>query len=712
MKQANLTDVLKGNYLPYSKYTILSRAIPNIQDGCKISQRRLLFSMYKDKIYEMMKSHTVVGKLMSIHPHSDGSGYDTAVMMVQKDSNILPLIQGKGTFATHTSSDLMPSKPRYTEISLNRELSKYLFDGLDKDCVDFVPTYNPKLYEPTFLPIVFPNVLVNATSGIAVGFASCVPSFNFNEVCNATIEYINDNNVDLTKHMMLDFPTGGKLLYDETQISRIFNEGKGSVSVRAKYHLEDDNIISIDEIPFTTTYEKIIAKIVELCKSGVISEVSNVINDTSSDGTTMAIIVKRGVDRDALMLKLYTLTPLQDVFSANLNVIADGFPVVLGVREVLKKWLEFRRTCIIRSLKYDIDIKEKDLFKKNTVKKIVDIIDKVIEIVRFSNDEEEMIKKLMMLNLTFTREECEYIIDIPLKKLNQKWIMSEIEAIDRVRSEIDKIYLTINNETMIDNIIKNQLKEVSNKFSVPRKTEILYEYENAIRENIIEEVNLKVFTTKDGYVKIVPLTSIKSVSTHKLKDGDFIVNEFDVKSTDDIMFFTSNGVYKRPLHKMPTHRLSDYGLYPPSEFGVDKVYEVVATSDYRNGKIVFGYNDGKVAKIDLSSYISKSKINNGMQMCSSHADLIMCRFINENSNTKIVCQTEEGKVLITDISSISSNQTKTSQGIKTIRMNDYDNVKIMDLSDFVELNCEEKKYLGSLGSQGKFLKNNENISKK
>ena len=522
--EQNITDTLEQNYMPYAMSVIISRAIPEI-DGFKPAHRKLLYTMYKMGLITgaRTKSSNVVGQTMKLNPHGDMAIYETLVRLTRGNGALLhPFIDSKGNFGKQHSRDMAFAAPRYTEVKLD-SICTDVFSDIDKDTVDFVDNYDGELKEPTLLPVAFPTILVNSNQGIAVGMASNICSFNLKEVCDTTIALLKDKNADIYKTLLApDFSGGAQLIYNEADIRTIYETGRGSIKLRAKYSYDKkNNCIEITEIPYSTTVEAIIDKIVELVKQGKIKEISDIRDETDLSGLKLAIDLKRGTDSEKLMAKLYKQTPLQDTFSCNFNVLIDGSPKVLGVRELILSWADFRINCIKRRLQFDLDKKSKRLHLLMGLKQILLDIDKAVAIIKNTEAEADVVPNLMN-GFKIDMIQAEFIAEIKLRHLNKEYILKRLEDIDKLNEEIADITRTLSSDSAVKRVIIKELTELSKKHGKERMTEIISsDSVEAIEEDdFIPDYNVKLFMTEQNYVKKITLVSLRASAEQKLKDDD------------------------------------------------------------------------------------------------------------------------------------------------------------------------------------------------
>ena len=654
--------------MPYAMSVIVSRAIPEI-DGFKPSHRKLLYTMFKMGLLtgNRTKSANVVGQTMKLNPHGDMAIYETMVRLTRGNDALLhPYVDSKGNFGKQFSRDMAYAAPRYTEAKLS-PFCVNIFKDIDKDTVDFVDNYDGTLKEPLLLPTAFPNVLVNPNLGIAVGMASNICSFNLKEVCDTTIRLIQDETVDLTKHLKApDFSTGGQLIYNAKTMREIYETGRGSFKLRAKYQYDKKNsCIEILEIPYTTTSEAIIDAIADLAKSGKMKEIQDVRDETDLSGLKITIDIKKSADPHVLMNKLYRLTSLQDSFSCNFNVLINGKPAVMSVKALLTEWLIFRSDCIRRQIFYDIGKKEEKLHLLLGLEKILVDIDKAIRIVRGTEKDEQVIPNLMK-GFSIDKIQAEYIAEIKLRNLNKQYILDRISEIAKLKDEIVDLKLTLNSEARINDIIVNQLKEIAKKYGEPRRTEIVQEdkVEMITQEEMIEDYNTKLFLTDENYFKKIPLVSLRANNEQKLKENDSIVQEIDSQNKAEILFFSNMcNVYKLRAYEIEECKAANLGIFLTNLLGMqenEKILCVVSTLDY-SGYMMFGFADGRAAKIPLSSYETKTRRKRLANAYSGRARLIFLKHIVEDID--LVAMSSIKKVLVFNTASVAKKTTRDSQGV-------------------------------------------------
>ena len=666
-----ITETLEVNYMPYAMSVIISRAIPEI-DGLKPAHRKLLYTMYKMGLLggKFTKSANVVGSTMKLNPHGDGAIYETMVRLTRGNEALLhPLVESQGNFGKAYSRDMAYAASRYTEVRLE-PICNELFTDINKNTVKFVDNYDGELKEPTLLPAAFPSILVNP--GIAVGMANCVCSFNLREVCEATIAYMKDDKTDLLSIMPApDFSLGASIIYDEAEMRQIYETGRGSFKMRAKYRYDKENkCIEILEIPYSTTAEAIIGKIMELLKANKIREISDVRDETDLNGFKIAIDIKKGTDPEELMLKLYKLTPLEDSFACNFNILINSVPKVMGVGEIISEWIKFRIICIRNGAKFDIEQKNKRLHLLMGLKKILLDIDKAISIIRHTELDSEVVPNLMA-GFGIDQVQAEYIAEIRLRNLNKEYILKNVDNIDKLTSEIAELNKLLSSDRTVKTRIAKQLTEIAKKYGQDRRTELiksdeLTEYK---AEDHIEDYPLTIFFTKEQYLKKVPAISLRSTtSEHKLKEDDEIIVEEETTNISELVFFSDKAnVYKLKTYDMPDSKVAAMGEYLPSLLGLEpgeKIIYTVVTKDFA-GNMLFTFENGKMAKIELKNYETKNNRKKLIGAYSAKSPICDIKYLNED--TDIVLITENNRVLYMNTSLVPLKSTKSTQGVQVLR---------------------------------------------
>lgn len=707
--EQNITDTLEQNYMPYAMSVIISRAIPEI-DGFKPAHRKLLYTMYKMGLITgaRTKSSNVVGQTMKLNPHGDMAIYETLVRLTRGNGALLhPFIDSKGNFGKQHSRDMAFAAPRYTEVKLDSICSD-IFGDIDKDTVDFVDNYDGELKEPTLLPVAFPTILVNANQGIAVGMASNICSFNLKEVCETTIALLKDKNADICKTLLApDFSGGAQLIYNEEDIRSIYETGRGSVKLRAKYTFDKkNNCIEITQIPYSTTVEAIIDKIVELVKQGKIKEISDIRDETDLSGLKLAIDLKRGTDADKLMAKLFKQTPLEDSFSCNFNVLIKGTPKVLGVRELILEWAEFRIGCIKRRLQFDLDKKTKRLHLLLGLKEILLDIDKAVAIIKNTEAEADVVPNLQK-GFGIDMIQAEFIAEIKLRHLNREYILKRLEDIDKLNEEIAEITRILSSDSAVKRVIIKELTELSKKHGRDRMTEIISaeDVEEVEEVDFIPDYNVKMFLTEQGYVKKITLVSLRASADQKLKDDDKMLCEAECSNRAEALFFSNQqNVYKMRISELPDRKASEFGDYLQNVLGMnadEKIVYMVVTEKYE-GNMLFAFENGKMAKVPLSAYATKTNRKKLANAYSDKSPLAAIRYIPEE--TELVAFSNANKVLIFKTEKVALKTTRSSQGVGVLTP--IKGSKLVGLSGLDEVTFTDFDYYRTknIPARGAYLK--------
>ena len=627
--QDPITSTLESNYMPYAMSVIVSRALPEI-DGFKPAHRKLLYTMYGMGLLKGVrtKSANVVGSTMHLNPHGDAAIYETMVRMGRSnESLLLPFVDSKGNFGKAYSRDMSYAAARYTEAKLE-PVCEELFRDIDKETVDFVPNYDGTTTEPTLLPVTFPTILANNTLGIAVGMACNICSFNLGELCATTVALIKDPDHDISTTMPApDFVGGGQILYDEAQMRQIYEQGRGSVRVRAAYRtVPGENIVEVTQIPPTTTVEAIMDKIAELVKAGKIREISDMRDETDLNGLKLTLDLKRGVDPDKLMAKLYKVTPLEDSFSCNFNILVSGQPRVMGVREILREWTAFRTECVRRRTWFDLQGKRKRLHLLQGLAAILLDIDKAIHIIRSTEQEQEVVPNLM-IGFGIDELQAEYVAEIKLRHLNREYLLKRTGEIDQLEADIADLEDVLAKPARVRRIIIAELNEAAKKYGKPRRSLILYDLpqeEEAEEAEAVPDYPVTVFFTREGYLKKIQPQSLRTAGAHKLKEGDEIIRQIETRNNLDALFFTDqHQVYKVRLAELEDGKVAQMGIFVPGRLGMDEgetILDMVLTADY-NGHMLFFFANGKCAKIPLSAYATKQNRRKLLRAYSDKAPL-------------------------------------------------------------------------------------------
>lgn len=673
VKDEIITNTLTDNFMPYAMSVILSRAIPEI-DGLKPSHRKLLYTMYTMGLLQggTIKSANIVGRTMQLNPHGDAAIYETMVRLSRGNESLLyPFVESKGNFGKAYSKNMMYAASRYTEAKL-APICHELFDDIKLDTVDFVPNYDNTMTEPTLLPVTFPSILCNVTTGIAAGMASSIASFNLREICDTTIALMkNPDHVVSDTLIAPDFVGGGFILYDKDELEKIYSTGRGSVKVRSKYSYDKKyNCIDITQIPPTTTSEAIIDKIIELVKANKIKEISDVRDETDLSGLKITIDLKRGINPDTFMTKLYKMTPLQDSFSCNFNVLIKGRPMVLGVKSILLEWIDFRLECIRRRITFNLEKKRKQLHLLKGLSKILLDIDKAIKIVRETESESEVVPNLM-IGFGIDETQAEYVAEIKLRHLNREYILKRIKDIEQLETDIADLEATLASKNKMKKIIINELDTVAKKYDNGRKSEVLYEVSD---EEFIETVEIPdyavtLFLSEHGYLKKIKTANLRMSGEQKLKEGDRMLPEIECSNKDELLFFTNNQqVYKSKVDDFADTKASVLGEYVASKLEMaenEQVIYMAVLSEY-SGYMIFVYENGKLAKVDISAYATKTNRKKLINAYCSKAPLAQAIYIKED--TDIVLCSSSGRMLLVNTAGILPKTTKDTQGISAMKL--------------------------------------------
>lgn len=671
--EQKITDTLETNYMPYAMSVILSRAIPEI-DGFKPSHRKLLFTMYKMGLLgsARTKSANIVGQTMKLNPHSDSAIYDTMVRLSRGYEALLhPYVDSKGNFGKFYSRDMAWAASRYTEARLDN-ICEELFRDIDKDTVDFVDNYDNTLKEPTLLPAAFPSVLVNANTGIAVGMASSICPFNLNEVCQTTIALMRDPEHEIASTLLApDFPGGGQLIYDHGTMEEIYRTGRGSVRIRSRYSYDKSaNCLDITQIPPTTTVEAIVEKIVDLVKQGKIKEISDIRDETGLSGLKITIDLKRGTEPDKLMQRLFKLTPLEDSFSCNFNVLVGGSPRVMGVRELLEEWTAFRIECVRRRTFYDLTKKKEKLHLLKGLQAILLDIDKAVAIVRKTEEEAEVVPNLM-IGFGIDEVQAEYVAEIKLRHLNREYILKRTEEISQLEKEISNLQAILDSKSKVKNVIISELGEIARKYGQPRKTMIIYqdEIEEYSEEEDIPDYLVNLFFTKEGYFKKITPQSLRMSGEQKLKEDDEVTQHIEDTNTADLLFFTDRcQVYKAKASDFGDTKASVLGDYIPAKLAMDEgenaVYMAV-THEY-SGYVLFFFENGKIAKVDMSAYATKTNRRKLLNAYSDKSPVVAIEYVEEDC--EFLLTSLQGRILLVHSGAIQSKTTRSTQGVAAMTL--------------------------------------------
>ena len=671
--EQNITETLETNYMPYAMSVIVSRAIPEI-DGFKPSHRKLLYTMYKMGLLTgaRTKSANIVGQTMRLNPHGDAAIYDTMVRLSKGYGALLhPFVDSKGNFGKVYSRDMAWAASRYTEAKL-APICAELFRDIDSDTVDFVDNYDNSMKEPALLPTTFPNILVSANQGIAVGMASQLCGFNLGEVCDTTIAFLKNPEARISETLLApDFPTGGEVLYDARAIEDIYNTGRGGVKVRARWRYDKkENLIEIYEIPYTTTTEAIIDKVAELIKAGKVKEISDMRDETDLSGLKLTIDLKRGTDPDKLMQKLFRATTLQDTASCNFNVLIGGMPRVMGVRELLDEWCAWRTESVKRRVYFVLKKRQDKLHLLKGLKKILLDIDKAIKIIRETEKEADVVPNLM-IGFGIDQIQAEYVAEIKLRNINREYILKRVEETASLESEIEDLEDTLARPSRIRRIIITELEEVRRKYAEPRRTGILYDYAEDAEsvEDAVEDYPVTLFLSQHGYFKKITPQSLRMSGEQKFKEDDALRVSVESSNATELMFFTDKAqVYKTRASDFADGKASQLGDYLPAKLGMDEgesVMGMVLPGDY-SGYLIFFFENGKAAKVELSAYRTTS---NRRRLTGAYSDKSPLRgMLHLREDREIAVYSTEPRVLIVNTALLGVKTTRTTQGVALLTL--------------------------------------------
>ena len=669
-----ITETLELNYMPYAMSVIVSRAIPEI-DGFKPSHRKLLYTMYDMGLLTKArtKSANVVGATMKLNPHGDAAIYDTMVRLSRGYGALLhPFVDSKGNFGKVYSRDMAWAASRYTEVKLDTICGE-LFRDIDQDTVDFVDNYDGKLKEPALLPTTFPNVLVSANQGIAVGMASNLCGFNLGEVCDTTIAFLKNPDHDILSTLKApDLPTGGELIYDAAALGEIYRTGRGSFKVRAKWrYLKSENLIEVYEIPYSTTSEAIMDKVSELVKAGKIKEIADMRDETDLTGLKLAIDLKRGTDPDKLMSKLFRMTPLMDSQSCNSNVLIAGMPRVMGVREILEEWTAWRADSVRRRVYFNMKKKQDKLHLLQGLRRILLDIDRAIQIIRETEEDAEVVPNLM-IGFGIDQVQAEYVADIRLRNINKEYILKRTQEVDSLEAEIEDLQATVNDPKRIRKIIIGELTEVRKKYAVPRRTDILYEYEaeNAQgEEDDTPDYPVHLFLSREGYLKKITPQSLRMASDQKYKEGDGPFLYWEGNNRDELLVFTDRQqCYKTRLSEFDDSKASVLGDYLPTKLGMDgeeRVLWACIPGDY-SGQLLFCFENGKTARVELSAYQTQTRRKKLTGAYSDKSPLVTAFLLREE--LELALYSSDGRCMVFHTAVLAPKTTRTTQGVNVMAL--------------------------------------------
>ena len=673
MVEQPITETLEKNYMPYAMSVIVSRAIPEI-DGFKPSHRKLLYTMYKMGLLTSArtKSANVVGQTMRLNPHGDAAIYETLVRLSRGYEALLyPYVDSKGNFGKAYSRDMAYAASRYTEVKLEK-ICQELFSDIDKDTVDFVDNYDATMKEPKLLPVTYPGILVNANMGIAVGMASSICPFNLGEVCETTIALMNDPNHDISSTLTApDFPGGGYILYNKAELDKIYSTGRGSVTVRSRYTYDkQNNCIDITEIPPTTTIEAIMDKVIDLIKAGRIREIADMRDETDLSGLKITIDLKRGTDPDKLMQKLFRLTPLEDNFSCNFNVLVGGMPKVMGVGELLSEWIAFREDCVKRRIYFDLIKKKEKLHLLRGLEKILLDIDKAIRIIRETEEEREVVPNLM-IGFGIDETQAEFVAEIRLRQLNREYILKRTDEIGELEKDIAEMESTLQSRRKIRSVITSELRQVIKKYSQPRKSILIFPSDEPqeAEEDDTPDYPVNLFFTREGYFKKITNQSLRMSADQKLKEGDSITQSVTATNRSELLFFTDKcQVYKTTAADFDDTKASVLGDYLPAKLGMDSGENPVfmaVTTDYQ-GYLLFAFENGKAAKVPLSAYATKTRRRKLANAYSDKARLVQALQLAEDC--EVLFTSSDTRMLIVHSGLIPAKVTKDTQGVAVMAL--------------------------------------------
>ena len=674
VEQQPITDTLRQNYMPYAMSVIMSRAIPEI-DGFKPSHRKVLYTMYTMGLLKggLIKSARIAGDTMKLNPHGDAANYDTMVRLSRGNEALLhPFVESKGNFGKAYSTDMECAASRYTEAKL-APIAAELFADIDKDAVDFVDNFDATLKEPLLFPVTFPTILVNNNLGIAVGMASNICSFNLEEVCETTIALLKDPEHDILSTLKApDFPGGGQLIYKREDLEKIYDTGRGSIKVRSVYTYDKtNNCIDVTQIPYTTTIEAIIAKVTELVKAGKIREINDIRNETDLQGLKITIDLKRGTDPDKLMNKLFASTPLEDSFGCNFNVLVGGVPMVMGVRGLLDEWIAFRTECVRRRTYYDLSKARDKLHLLKGLEKILLDIDKAIAIVRETDEEAEVVPNLM-IGFGIDQVQAEYVAEIKLRHLNREYILKRLADVSELEKVVADLEDTLKSKARLRRIIIDELQAVAKKYGQPRRTQIIYAtdiVEAAEEAREIADYACTLFFTRDGYFKKITPQSLRMSGEHKLKEGDEIVQTVETTNNHELLFFSDQcSVYKSHADDFKDTKTSVMGDYIPAKLGFaegEGTRYMAVLSEY-SGYMLFFYENGKVAKVEMSAYATKTNRRKLIGAYSDKSPLVAMYYVPQDA--EFVLTSTSGRRLLLHTGAVTPKSTRSTIGVQVMTL--------------------------------------------
>ena len=706
-----ITRTLDENYMPYAMSVIVSRAIPEI-DGFKPSHRKLLYTMYKMGLLtgSRTKSANIVGQTMRLNPHGDQAIYETMVRLAKGNESLLhPFVDSKGNFGKVYSRDMAYAASRYTEAKLS-PICAELFRDLDCDAVDFVDNYDNTTKEPSLLPTTYPNVLVSANQGIAVGMASQICGFNLGEVCETTVAYLKNPDHDIASTLLApDFPTGGQIICDGNDLRGIYDTGRGGLKVRARWRYDKkENVIEVYEIPYSTTIEAILDKVAELVKAGKIKEISDMRDETDLSGLKLAIDLKRGTDPDKLMAKLFRLTPLQDTVSCNFNILIAGMPRVMGVGQILEEWTAWRTDCVKRRVYFILNRKKEKLHLLQGLKRILLDIDRAIRIIRETEEESEVIPNLM-IGFGIDQVQAEYVAEIKLRNINKEYILKRTRETDALRDEIDDLEDLLTNPQRVKKVIVEELNAAAKKYGEPRRTSIVYAHEiaqYAPEEEQKEEYPVSVFLSREGYFKKITPASLRMNSEQKFKEGDALRQCFETTSNAEVMFFTDRcQVYKTRLGEFDDAKASVLGEYLPTKLKMDAgenvVFMVLPGPDYA-GSLLFFFENGKAARVDIKAYQTTSNRRKLTGAYSDKSPLACIRRLDEDC--ELAVYSNEPRCLIFHTALLAPKTTRSTQGVAVMNLKPKYHLETVRLSEETSITNRTRYRVRAIPAAGALVK--------
>ena len=707
-----ITETLEQNYMPYAMSVIISRAIPEI-DGFKPSHRKLLYTMYKMGLLSggRTKSANIVGQTMRLNPHGDAAIYETMVRLSKGYGALLtPFVDSKGNFGKVYSRDMSFAASRYTEAKL-APICGEIFRDIDRETVEFTDNYDGSMKEPRLLPTAFPNVLVSANTGIAVGMASQICGFNLEEVCRTEINYLSDPDCDLFETMPApDFSTGAEIVYDRSAMDEIYRTGKGSFKMRSRWrYIQKENIIEIYEIPFTTTSEAIVDKVAELIKAGKIREINDMRDETDLSGLKLAVDLKRGTDPEKLMQKLFKLTPLMDSFSCNFNILVAGNPKVMGVREILGEWTAWRTECIKNRVYFEMCRKKEKLHLLQGLAKILLDIDKAIAIIRNTELESDVIPNLMM-GFGIDKVQAEYVAEIKLRNINKEYILKRTSEIEELESDIAELEDTLKNRRKVKAIISSELKAIIKKYPSPRRTGIVYasEIEEEPEDDPAEDYPVNVFLSNEGYLKKITPQSLRMSGEQKYKDGDGPKLSFESTNRAELLVFTDRQqVYKTKLSDFADTKASALGTYLPSQLEMDdgeRVFTVILPGDYKKDLLLF-FENGKIARIPLSAYETKT---NRKKLINAYSDKSpLAEVLPISGECDVAAFSSDGRALVFNTSLLQVKASRSTQGVAGMSVKNKHKLVSAALLENTSVKNKSRYRVRSLPGAGALLKDED-----